>query len=173
MVLRSERLNCLVWNPEVEGSEWISSERVWILVHNNNCKIAICSVYMAAEVTANNEYIAWNDCIYEALQGEVRSRTEDGYLCMIIGDMNAHVGTPPDGIEGNRPGTNTNGEKLLNFVRNNNLLMLNQDEELCSGLFTRITPLSSTVLDYVLVSRALKNSVVRMIIDEPEVRFTL
>ena len=166
LVLRSERLNCLVWNPEVEGSEWISSERVWILVHNNNCKIAICSVYMAAEVTANNEYIAWNDCIYEALQGEVRSRTEDGYLCMIIGDMNAHVGTPPDGIEGNRPGTNTNGEKLLNFVRNNNLLMLNQDKELCSGLFTRITPLSSTVLDYVLVSRALKNSVARMIIDE-------
>ncbi|XP_023345051.1 uncharacterized protein LOC111714221 [Eurytemora carolleeae] len=166
LVLRSERLNCLVWNPEVEGSEWISSERVWILVHNNNCKIAICSVYMAAEVTANNEYIAWNDCIYEALQGEVRSRTEDGYLCMIIGDMNAHVGTPPDGIEGNRPGTNTNGEKLLNFVRNNNLLMLNQDKELCSGLFTRITPLSSTVLDYVLVSRALKNSIARMIIDE-------
>ena len=24
LVLRSERLNCLVWNPEVEGSEWIS-----------------------------------------------------------------------------------------------------------------------------------------------------
>ncbi len=24
LVLRSERLNSLVWNPEVEGSEWIS-----------------------------------------------------------------------------------------------------------------------------------------------------
>jgi len=31
---------------------------------------------------------------------------------MIIGDMNAHVGIPPDGIEGNRPGTYSNGEKL-------------------------------------------------------------
>ena len=54
---------------------------------------------------------------------------------MITGDMNGHVGIPPDSIEGNRPGTNNNGEKLLNFVRSNNLLLLNQDKELCSGLF--------------------------------------
>ena len=44
--------------------------------------------------------------------------------------------------------------------------MLNQDKEICSGLFTRITPLTSTVLDYVLVSRVLKSSVVKMHIDE-------
>ena len=117
LILRSERLNCLIWNPEVEGSDWICSERVWVLVHNNNCKLAICSVYMAAEVTANNEFMAWIDTMYEALQGEVRSRTKDGYLCMIVGDMNAHVGSTPDGIEGNRPGINANRVKLLNFVR--------------------------------------------------------
>ena len=40
--------------------------------------------------------------MYEALQGELRTRVEEGYECLIIGDMNSHVRTPPLGIEGNR-----------------------------------------------------------------------
>ena len=46
---------------------------------------------------------------------------------MIIGDMNAHVGDLPEGIVGNRPGVNSNGRKLLNFVQNNGLVMLNKE----------------------------------------------
>ena len=57
LVLRSNRVNCLQWIPEMDGNSWVNSERIWMLVHNNNCKIAVCSVYMAAEVTANNEFV--------------------------------------------------------------------------------------------------------------------
>ena len=172
LVLRSNRVNCLQWSPEMDGNSWVNSERIWMLVHNNNCKIAVCSVYMAAEVTANNEFVAWNDGMYEALQGELRSRVEEGYECLIIGDMNAHVGIPPLGIEGNRTGVNSNGVRLLNFIKNNDMVMLNQDKELCSGLFTRITPFSCSVLDYVLVTRSLHDEVLRMGVDEGLELFT-
>lgn len=90
----------------------------------------MCSVYMAAEVTANNDFVAWNNCLYSCIQGEAQNLELKGYKCMIIGDLNAHVGVPPEGIEGNRPGVNSNGHKLLNFVSNNYLVMLNSDKEL-------------------------------------------
>ena len=87
---------------------------------------------------------------------------------MIIGDMNAHVGDLPEGIVGNRPGVNSNGRKLLNFVQNNGLVMLNKE----TGTFTRITPVSSSILDYILVTPDLTKEVVRMVVDEDLVLFT-
>ena len=56
-----------------------------------------------------------------------------------MGDMNAHIGTPPLGIEGNKPGINSNVCKLLDFVANNNLMILNKDKKVCMGTFTRIS----------------------------------
>ena len=91
---------------------------------------------------------------------------------MIIGDMNAHVGDMEEGIIGNRPGVNLNGRKLLNFVDNNGLVMLNKDKSICSGTFTRITPVSSSILDYVLVTPDLTKEVVSMAVDEDLVLFT-
>ena len=62
-------------------------------------------------------------------------------------------------------GVNYNGKKLLNFIERNNLLMVNQDKNICSGTFTRVTPHSSSVLDYLLVSQSMINDVLRMGID--------
>lgn len=56
-----------------------------------------------AEVTANNDFMAWNDCLYSSIQGELKGFQQTGYRCMIIGDMNAHVGDMPEGIVGNWP----------------------------------------------------------------------
>jgi hypothetical protein len=127
---------------------------------------------MAAEVSANNDFLAWNDCLYSSIQGELKGFQQTGYKCIIIGDMNAHVGDMQEGIVGNRPGVNLNGRKLLNFVNNNGLVMLNKDKSICSGTFTRITPVSSSILDYVLVTPDLTKEVVRMAIDEDLTLFT-
>jgi hypothetical protein len=64
---------------------------------------------MAAEVTTNDDFMAWNYSLYEALQGDLRTLELEGYQCMIMGVMNTHVGVPPRGIAGNRQGVNTNG----------------------------------------------------------------
>ena len=172
LILKSDRVNCSEWTTTGTDNDWINSERSWLLVHSGGCKLAICSVYMAAEVTANNDFVAWNDCLYSSIQGELKGFQQTGYKCMIIGDMNAHVGDMPEGIVGNRPGVNSNGRKLLNFVQNNGLVMLNKEKNICSGTFTRITPVSSSILDYVLVTPDLTKEVVKMVVDEDLALFT-
>ena len=54
----------------------------------------------------NNDYKTWNDMIYAELDRELEVLENDGYKCVIVGDLNAHVGLPPQGIEGNRAGVN-------------------------------------------------------------------
>ena len=77
------------------GNDWVNTERAWILVHNNNSKIAVCSVYMACESSMDMSLKTWKDTIYATLQGELRYLEDEGYECLIIGDFNAHVGGPP------------------------------------------------------------------------------
>ena len=92
MVLKSPTLIYLEWIPWVQDKEWVSSERIWILVHQNESNIAICSVYihtyMAAEIMANDDYKSWNESLYETIQGELRRLENDGYKCIIMRDMN-------------------------------------------------------------------------------------
>ena len=71
---------------------------------------------------------------------------------------------PPAGIERNRTGVNNNGNTLLSFIQNNDLIMV-KNKEVCAGTFTRITQHSSAILDYVLVSQNMKDDVLRMGID--------
>ena len=94
MILTSSRLIARPWGPNSHGKDWVNNERAWILVNNGGGKVAICSVYMAAEVISNNDYRTWNDNIYECIHGEVQILKNDGYHILIIGDMNGHVGTP-------------------------------------------------------------------------------
>ena len=63
--------------------------------------------------------------------------------------MNGHIGNARDGIPGNHKGTNSNGERLMNFAELNELHIINRNRNLCTGTFTGIVPSSSTVLDYV------------------------
>ena len=165
MILFSDRIKATKWAPSEGSTEWINSERTWILVHNGKSRIAICSVYMACETVLNNDYKDWNDQIYAAIEKELITLKLDGYKCTIIGDLNAHVGLPPAGIEGNRTGVNNNGRKLISFIQNNDLVMVNKLKDTCAGTFTRITPHSSSILDYVLVTQNMVNDVLRMGID--------
>ena len=105
--------------------------------------------------------------IYATLQHELAVLQGKGYKCMILGDLNGHVGVPPLGIEGNHTRVNSNGELLPNFIGINDLTMINKDQNICQGTFTRITPNSgTTILDYVLVSANAKQDITEMIIDE-------
>ena len=51
-------------------------------------------------------------------------------------------------------------------MSNNELILLTRDKEVCTGTFTRITPYSSTILDYVLITKNIQNDIIRMGIDE-------
>ena len=167
IVLVNKRINHMVYKPSVaEDKKWIEKERIWVMVFSGNQKFAFCSVYLAAEVATNTDFRDWNASIYECLQNEVRQLEADGFKCMVVGDLNAHVGDGPQGIEGNRPEVNSNGRKLRSFIEYNGMIMINADKARCDGLFTRVTPNSSTILDYAIASGTMQPLVDRLLIDE-------
>ena len=63
MILVSNRVIHIRWDPQ-GGDAWVSNERGWVLVHNKEARIAVCTVYLAAEVSSNTGYKDWNDQIY-------------------------------------------------------------------------------------------------------------
>ena len=115
--LFSPKLVWQMWSTLSQDHKLINNERPWALVHNNGVKFAVCSVYMAVEVLSNNDLSSWNDTIYSHLQFELARLEDEGYKCIIIiGDMNAHIGTPTEsrfGITGNKKGLTLTGESLL------------------------------------------------------------
>ena len=115
---------------------YLDAEREWILIHEMNKKLAICSVYMAAEVVGAT-FLSWNNDLYAMLSSELSFLRDDGYICVLMGDFNGHIGNDSYGITGNHSHINDNGRLVRNFVTDNRLTLVNADQRRCNGLFTR------------------------------------
>ena len=141
------------YSPPVPLFPYLDSEREWILIHEANAQIALCFVYCAAEI-GGDEFKTWNQELMAMIQTELDSLKEQGYLPLLTGDFNAHVGNDSQGIPGNNKDINWNGRLVREFIHNNNLLMVNKDPVRCKGVFTRITSNSMSILDLVLENNA-------------------
>ena len=111
---------------------YLDNEREWILIHENDSKVAICVVYLAM------------------LQAEITTLREDGYRCSLAGDFSGHIGADSQGIPGNSSDINSNGRLIRNFVSSNGLRTVNGGTNRCEGVFTRLTANSVSALDFVL-----------------------
>jgi len=118
-------------------------------IHENNSNVALCFVYLAAEV-GGDSFQVWNAELCAMLQAEITTLREDGYTCSIAGDFNGHIGADSQGIPGNNRDINSNGRLIRDFISNNDLRIVNSDVNRCKGLFTRITNNSVSALDLVL-----------------------
>ena len=58
---------------------YLDNEREWILIHENNSNVAICFVYLAAEVGGDNFHV-WTAELCAMLQAEITTLREDGYI---------------------------------------------------------------------------------------------
>ena len=87
MILVSDRLNHSEWSPK-NGLPWVENERAWILIHNQGMRLAVCSVYMAAEVMGSTGFKDWNRELYAHIADEISCLEQDVYGCIIIGDFN-------------------------------------------------------------------------------------
>ena len=165
VIVREDVLH-MTWRPAIRQGEHLENERLWLLLLEGQEKVAVCSVYMAAEVAGLDSFKTWNEHLYAALQEEMECLRAEGYKCVIIGDLNGHVGDGPGGIGGNRPEVNFNGQLILDFCASNRLKMINADTQKCSGLFTRVANGSCSILDYVLVDEEHEGVIGSMKVDE-------
>jgi len=157
-------LNHTRWDPGLVMYPHLDAERSWLLVHENDRHVAFCSVYCAAEV-GNDQFKVWNTELYIMIQQEVQTIQNEGFECIILGDLNGHVGNDDRGIKGNCPDINYNGQLLRDFIACNNLTMINADNSRCSGLFTRSTSNSATCIDYVLADNGANELIGQVSVD--------
>ena len=166
-------------NPNIinPALAYVSSERLWVKYKSDHGKTAICTTYLGFQAD-DNRHQEWNEGIYQVLAEEIRDLRGDGYRVVIQGDFNAWVGNTLEqgGIPGNRQRITRNGELFLSFLSANGLnhvngaVRINGDwgTRICKGLWTRHASdyVSSSVLDYVVVSAEHLGSVVEMVVDQ-------
>ena len=152
------------WEPGLVLHPYLNAERMWLLVYENNKKIAFCTVYCASEVQDEN-FKQWNTDLLDMIKTEIETIRNDGYECIVLGDLNGHVGCDERGIPGNRPDINFNGGLIRDFVEASSMVIINADQQKCSGVFTRVTANSQTCIDYVLCDSNTTELIDNMIID--------
>ena len=61
------------------------------MFQNSKDRIAVCSVYMACESPIYNDFKTCNDMIYAEMEKELKILENDGYKCVIVGELNARM----------------------------------------------------------------------------------
>ena len=145
-------------------NNYVQNERVWVVARAGRVKWAVCFVYMGHQ-KANDEFGSWNDGIYGVLNEEIHKLKSEGFMILLSGDMNGWVGAGSEGVQGNDTRVNSNGERLITFLKANDMKFLN-GSACCSGVFTRHGRNSATLLDYVCVEKENAHLVKKVMIDE-------
>ena len=143
--------------PTRSMTKQAAQEVQWLLLEAQTTKIAIANVYLACTSSKNKNYIEWNKEIYSELDEDINDLRDMAFSVILMGDWNGHVGKI-QGMEGNNPDVNENGQMLLDFVQRQQLYILNRlntDE----NVFTREhysnagRLLSQSCLDYMLIAK--------------------
>ena len=164
------------YSPDILNSEleYVNNERVWLKVESLQLKTAVLGVYMGCQYP-DDRHGDWNDNIYSVLRQEVHKLRHEGYRIIFAGDMNGHVGALlGQGVIGNKPNINKNGQRFLDFLRDCELKHINDEyrtpgdmnSRICQGMWTRQCGLSRTIIDFAGVSAEDIDSVISMRIDD-------
>ena len=156
---------------------YVSSERLWVKYTSPHGKTALCTAYLGFQAQ-DNRHLKWNEGIYQVLTDEIRDLRGQGYRVILVGDYNAWIGNVAEqgGIPGNHSRVTPNGMLFLEFLSNNNLSNVNAatrvvngvEKRICDGLWTRHANdyASSSILDYVVVSKEHIWSALEMEVDQ-------
>ena len=139
------------WHPNIdEEYKYVESERQWLLINGvGSNKMAFLNCYIACQSFASDNFIQWNQDLFQMLTKEVIYLRQKGFIVLAMGDFNTHVGEIP-GLEGNHPDVNRNYSMFTNFLSDSNLVIINT-LDLCDGLFTRFKRQQKSLLDYGLI----------------------
>ena len=158
------------YRPNVpSGYEYLDNERQWLLISSGSDRIAFLSIYIACQNSRNNTFLSWNEDLFFLVSQEAASLRLQGFVIVAMGDFNSRVGAIP-GLEGNTEDVNMNSPMFFNFLKENNLFIVNT-LPFSRGLFTRFfdvsgRTISKSLLDYALIDNARVGDVTSFVIDE-------
>ena len=167
MMLYRENLSAHEWSPPVPNNqEYVKNERQWLILSS---KVAFLHVYIACQTSRNDDFMGWNEDLFNLVTHEAISLRRQGITCLAMGDFNTRVGQIP-GLEGNTPDTNRNHPMFMNFIAQVNMTIINT-MPISKGMFTRFMynsggDGSKSLLDYGLIDNDHLNTVTSFVIDE-------
>jgi exonuclease III len=166
-------------SPKIVDPEckFVDKERLWVTYDSVGSRTAVCAVYLGFQAT-DDRHGDKNDKILKVLAEEIFWLRGQRYRIVLTGDFNSWVGSDlaAMGIPGNTRAINKNGKRFLGFLEANNLVHVNGacrtagdwGTRVSTGLWTRHSHdlASSSVIDYVVISKEYLPSVVSMEIDQ-------
>ena len=166
-LLYRDSLSTHQWAPLVpDRLQYVQNERQWLLIGG---KIAFLHIYIACQNFRSDDYMQWNQDLFDLVTQEAVVLRRQGLCCIAMGDFNTRVGDMP-GLTGNTPDTNNNFPMFMNFITQVNMTIINT-LPVARGLFTRFMngsgdPGTKSLLDYGLVDNDHVNCVTSFVIDE-------
>ena len=88
-------------------------------------------IYAAQEGVTQNEELK---NLYTSITEEIIKAKEENQQPIIIGDLNAKIGNR---INGNMSTVTEGGRKLIKMIDKYDMKLINEEEEICKGLWTR------------------------------------
>ena len=116
-----------------------------------------------SRVTQNDIENRWIRIFNEIAKIENRSES-----CIIVGDLNKHIGCDELGVRNNHPKVTFGGELVRALLADGNYICLNNHPNAKGGAFTRVDPAfphSKSCLDLVIISRNLLKYFLSITID--------
>ena len=154
------------WKPSVKDEQkYIEKERQWLLIHGEGSeKIAFLNCYIACQSFTSEDFIEWNEDLFQLLTQEASYLMKEGFMLLAMGDFNTRVGEI-QGLEGNTPDVNRNQPMFMSFVADLELIIINT-LPISTGLFTRFKGAQRSLLDYGLVDRNHVQNILSFKVDE-------
>ena len=150
----------------IKVTEGLEKDEYIITRHSNFYNpINVVNIYGEQESRVKNDEIEsrWTRIYNEIVK--IQSRNE---ACIVLGDMNKHVGCDELGVRGNHPKVSFGGELVRSLLAEGNFICLNNHENTTGGPFTRMDPANPenlSCLDLILISRNLLPYFKSMMID--------
>ena len=153
----------------LQTKEGVETDEFLITRHGNfNTAINIINIYGEQEPreTKTNIENRWMRIVEEIIKIEKRNEA-----CIVIGDLNKHIGNDDLGVKDNHPKITFGGELVRALLTDRNFILLNNHPDAAGGPFTRYDPAYPTTLDkmacldLVLISRNLLPYFKSMVID--------
>ena len=110
-------------------------------------------------VTSNKELKK----LYTSVTEEIIKAKEEDQQSIIIGDFDAKIG---DRIKGNMSTVTKGGRQLLKMIDKYDMKIVNEEQEICKGLWTREQRKDKSVIDYMITDKKYFTTIKGMHIDQ-------
>ena len=135
-------------------------QTLWILLNNQKKKIKVGVIYAPQEgVTPNKELKKLHTSITE----EIIKAKEEDQQSIITGYFNSEIG---DSINGNMSAVTKRGRLLNKMIDKYDMKLVNEEQEICKGLWTREQEKDKSVIDYVITGKKYFSTIKGMYIDQ-------